>query len=102
MESTGTTPVRGNYLKTGVNLLTYPLFELRLCQVVPFNDQIAVKPGLLALPKCRQLAVELQGVVRDRVVIALNRGLSFELQNRHLWSGSYEFGGENGRRLDHC
>jgi len=40
--------------------------------------------------------------VRDRVVIALNRGLSFELQNRHLWLRSYEFGGENGCRLDHC
>jgi hypothetical protein len=41
-------------------------------------------------------------VVRDRVVIALNRGLSFELQNRHLWLHSYEFGGENRCRLDHC
>ena len=29
-------------------------------------------------------------VVRDRVVIALNRGLSFELQNRHLWLHSYK------------
>jgi len=39
---------------------------------------------------------------RDRVMITLNRGLSFELQNRHLRLHSYEFGGENGCRLDHC
>jgi hypothetical protein len=41
-------------------------------------------------------------VVRDRVVIALDRGLSFELQNRHLRLHSYEVGGKDGCRLDHC
>ena len=51
------------------------------------------RPGSLPLVSAR---------VRDRVVIALNRGLSFELQNRHLWLHSYEFGGENDCRRDHC
>ena len=41
-------------------------------------------------------------VIQDGVVIALNRGLSFELQNRHLWLRSYEFGGENECRRDQC
>ncbi len=39
---------------------------------------------------------------RDRVVIALNRGFFFELQNQHLWLHSHEFGGEDECRLDHC
>jgi len=67
-----------------------------------FSEESATRPGPLSLLQEGQLAVELQRVVRDRVVIALNRGLSFELQNRHLSLHSCEFGGENGRRLDHC
>jgi len=35
-------------------------------------------------------------VVRDRVVIALNRGLSFELQNRHLWFTSMSLAARMG------
>ncbi len=50
-----------------------------------FSEDFATRPGPLSLLQEGQLAVELQGVVWDRVVIALNCGLSFELQNRHLW-----------------
>ena len=52
-------------------------------EVVTFDDQIAVEPGFLAFLEYRQLGVEFQRVVWNRVVIALNRGLSFKLQNWH-------------------
>jgi len=40
--------------------------------------------------------------MRNRMLTALNRRLSFELQNRHLWLHSYKLSYENGCKLDHC
>jgi len=68
--------------------------RLQCDEVVALDDKVAIEPGLFALPEDRQFAVELKRVMWDRVVIALNRGLSFELQNRHLWLRSYEFASE--------
>lgn len=52
-------------------------------QVVPLDDQIAVQRRRLALVEHRELRVELEGVVRDRVVVGLDGRLAFEVQGGH-------------------
>ena len=51
-------------------------------QVVALDNQIAVETWLLTLGQNRQLGVELENVMGDRVVVRLNRGLSLELEPR--------------------
>ena len=69
-------------------------------QVVALDDQVAVEPGPLALLQNGQLAVELQRVMRDGVVVVLDGGLALELQDRHV-SHPWEFEKKNWCRLGH-
>ena len=57
----------------------FPVPECGKASLSHFLRQVAVKPWFLPFLEYRQLGVEFQRVVWNRVVIALNRGLSFEL-----------------------
>ncbi len=52
-------------------------------KIVAFDDQVAVKPGLLALAELREAFIKLQNVVRDSVVVILDRSLTLELEHGH-------------------
>ena len=57
---------------------------LRASRLSPSMIRLPSSPGFSPFPRTDSLASNSKRVVRDRVVVALNRGLSFELQNRHL------------------
>jgi len=52
-------------------------------EVVALDDEVAIQRGGLALVQDGEFFVELEGVVRDRVVVGLDGGLAFELQVGH-------------------
>jgi len=56
---------------------------LSASRLSPSNDEVAVERWLLAFVQRREIAVEFQDVVRDRVMVILDRRFSFKLQHRH-------------------
>lgn len=53
-------------------------------EIVPLDNQVAVEPRFLPLAQHRELAIKLKRVVWNGVVIALDGGLSLELQYWHV------------------
>ncbi|MCA1606344.1 MAG: hypothetical protein LC775_12930, partial [Acidobacteria bacterium] len=53
-------------------------------QVVALDNQIAVESWVLALAQYREFGIKFQRVVRDGVMIVLDRSLALELKDWHL------------------